>query len=48
MKYKSLIKVKQCVILTILLSCVISVAANKKYAKTFDKVTKKVDGMYPT
>jgi hypothetical protein len=44
MKYKNLTKLKQCVILIILLNCITTVASNKKYIKSFDKILKKIDG----
>lgn len=44
MKYKNLTKLKQCVILIILLNFITTVTANKKYNKSFDKVLKKIDG----
>jgi len=44
MKYKNLTKLKQCVILIILLNFITTVASNKKYIKSFDKILKKIDG----
>lgn len=44
MKYKNLTKLKQCVILIILLNCITTVTSNKKYNKSFDKILKKIDG----
>lgn len=46
MKYKNLTKLKQCVILIILLNFITTVTANKKYNKSFDKVLKKIDGKW--
>ena len=44
MKYKNLTKLKQCVILIILLNFITTVESNKKYIKSFDKILKKIDG----